>query len=357
MLKYRIDIKNMDLKIGDQVRYLNAVGGGVVIGIVDSKTVKISDDIGFEIPVLASELVKIEGNTPQSAPKKKVAEPEKEVIPEVEPEVGFEQEIPGNDFPDLILALLQPEGKGDDEEYRVYLINDCNYHFTYQIATHENELLHHVDMGTLEANTKVFVGSYTAREIQKGNGFFIQGFFFKTKAAEQVPPVQKDINISPVKLFKKGSFKTNDFFDQKALTVNIIEQDMKTVFEKITPEEIDSAIKQKESARKAPVTTKKQNKDNRNFVKEVDLHIHELVETETGLTPTDKLNIQIQHFEKELDDAIAKGIRKIVFIHGVGNGVLKLRIRSILDKDYKRYQYQDASFQQYKYGATLVSLL
>jgi len=45
--------------------------------------------------------------------------------------------------------------------------------------------------------------------------------------------------------------------------------------------------------------------------------------------------------------------RKIVFIHGVGNGVLKNEIRKQLERKYKVY-YQDASFREYGYGATMV---
>ena len=41
------------------------------------------------------------------------------------------------------------------------------------------------------------------------------------------------------------------------------------------------------------------------------------------------LNIQLECFEKELDMAIAKKFKKIIFIHGVGNGRLKQEIISI----------------------------
>ena len=46
--------------------------------------------------------------------------------------------------------------------------------------------------------------------------------------------------------------------------------------------------------------------------------------------------------------------KKIVFIHGVGNGVLKNEIRKALEKKYKWHTFQDASFKEYGYGATMV---
>ena len=46
--------------------------------------------------------------------------------------------------------------------------------------------------------------------------------------------------------------------------------------------------------------------------------------------------------------------RKLVFIHGKGNGVLRNAIVAALKRDYKTCTFQDASFQEYGYGATLV---
>ncbi len=69
------------------------------------------------------------------------------------------------------------------------------------------------------------------------------------------------------------------------------------------------------------------------------------------------LTIQLNHFRKNLEEAILdKNIKKVIFIHGVGNGTLKLELRRILAKEYSHYDYQDASFKEYGYGATMVIL-
>ncbi len=90
-------------------------------------------------------------------------------------------------------------------------------------------------------------------------------------------------------------------------------------------------------------------------VYEVDLHIEELVDSKRGLTNTDIVQIQLAHFERKLEEAIKKKRPKIVFIHGVGQGVLKNEIRSILNR-YSNLEYYDASYQRYGYGATEVKL-
>ena len=68
------------------------------------------------------------------------------------------------------------------------------------------------------------------------------------------------------------------------------------------------------------------------------------------------LKVQLDHFRKEMDNAIAKGAKRIVFIHGVGDGVLKNEVRRELQRKYPKYPFQDASFREYGFGATMVLL-
>ena len=53
---------------------------------------------------------------------------------------------------------------------------------------------------------------------------------------------------------------------------------------------------------------------------EVDLHIHELVDDQRGLADGAKLAIQMAHFDRMMDIAKREKLRRIVFIHGVGQG-------------------------------------
>ena len=45
------------MKIGDKVRYLNAVGGGVITRIGEKGVVTVLEEDGFETPVLANDVV------------------------------------------------------------------------------------------------------------------------------------------------------------------------------------------------------------------------------------------------------------------------------------------------------------
>ncbi len=88
---------------------------------------------------------------------------------------------------------------------------------------------------------------------------------------------------------------------------------------------------------------------------EVDLHVNKLVNTTKGMDNYDMLNLQLDTAKRKLEFAIQKRISKVVFIHGVGEGVLKTELYSLL-KNYP-VRFQDASYQKYGLGATEVYIL
>lgn len=86
---------------------------------------------------------------------------------------------------------------------------------------------------------------------------------------------------------------------------------------------------------------------------EVDLHIHQLVPSERGMSNFDILNIQLDTAKRQLDFAILKKIQKVVFIHGVGEGILREELKYLLGK-YENVKFYDADYQKYGLGATEV---
>jgi len=82
---------------------------------------------------------------------------------------------------------------------------------------------------------------------------------------------------------------------------------------------------------------------------EVDLHIHHLVKSTKGMEKHDLLTLQIDTAKRQLEFAIKKRIQRVVFIHGVGKGVLQNELEFLL----ARYpvDVRQASFQKYGFGA------
>lgn len=114
---------------------------------------------------------------------------------------------------------------------------------------------------------------------------------------------------------------------------------------------------------KAEKDAPKRNKNLRNKTKErnapkmeVDLHIHQLAPSTRGMTKHEMLNLQIDSAKRQLEFAIRKRIQKVVFIHGVGEGVLKEELYYLFRR-YENVKYYDADYQKYGLGATEVYIM
>ena len=85
--------------------------------------------------------------------------------------------------------------------------------------------------------------------------------------------------------------------------------------------------------------------------REVDLHLG------SGYSQPDAVERQLARFRSELESAVRRGDRDIIFIHGQGTGRLREEIRQILADRYPSFIFQDAPFSRYGYGgATLVNI-
>ncbi len=88
---------------------------------------------------------------------------------------------------------------------------------------------------------------------------------------------------------------------------------------------------------------------------EIDLHTHALLETEAGMTSGELLNHQLFELKRFYRGAREKRVRKIVIIHGIGQGVLKAEVRHFLEGQ-ENISFYDADFREYGKGATEAEL-
>ena len=151
-----------------------------------------------------------------------------------------------------------------------------------------------------------------------------------------------------------NTFKENDYFDFPAWLIPLDSSfnDEKPV--QVDPEIILKAVNEKEKIDEDP--SRRFKKRPQPALVEIDLHINQLVDDVKGMSNTEMLAVQLSKFSSELEKAIADKVHRIVFIHGIGNGTLKMAIRKELDQHYQHLQYQDASYKEYGYGATMVIL-
>lgn len=91
-------------------------------------------------------------------------------------------------------------------------------------------------------------------------------------------------------------------------------------------------------------------------VVEVDLHLEKLIDNEAGLSDGEKLNMQLEYFERMLNSAIRERKRRMVVIHGVGEGRLREEVRKVLQY-YEGCRFDDADPRRYGSGATVIDIV
>ncbi len=114
-----------------------------------------------------------------------------------------------------------------------------------------------------------------------------------------------------------------------------------------------SQILEEKKIRKKPGAVKIKSKDRNVPPMEVDLHIEKLVNSYRGMSNHDILNLQMETAKRQIEFAARKRIQRLVFIHGVGEGVLKAELDYLLGR-YDNLKFYDADYQKYGIGATEV---
>ena len=358
------------MKVGDKVRFIYESGGGVVTGFRGKDIVLVEDKDGFEIPMQVRECVVIDTNEynfvkKSVAPKeevaaktKKVQQPAKAVDDDDDfmPKVTFRPaERPEGERLNVVLAYLPMDEKSlSNSRFEAYIINDSNYWLYFTYLTAQGRSWTARGNGMLEPNSKMFIEEFGREDLNDMEHVCVQLLPFKEgKPFALKPAMNIERRIDTVKFYKLHLFRENPFFDEGALIYDIVVDD-KPVKEIFTDaEEVKVAILgKKDGDAQKPQQKPKLTKGS--DILEVDLHIEELLETTAGMNAFDILNHQLDVVRRTIDENLKYKGKKIVFIHGKGEGVLRNAIMQELRKKYPRCLSQDASFQKYGFGATMV---
>lgn len=343
------------IKTGDKVRFLNAVGGGIVKSVINKTMVSVEDNDGFEVPTPISELVVVDDSVsmdPETrsarrrTPEKKEEQPVVKEQPKAEPKY-----VAGKDTPVCFLAFVpQNEANPVEGELKVYLVNDNNNFMLYNYSHLKNKMYRSVESGKMNPNSKRYMESFSRFDLNDLPEFQFQLLFFREESPNLESPVVKSLCLNPVKFYRQNSYEKTKYFTQNTIIFSLLEQDTDAEMAKLTEPELTKMVSEKDEPKVAVKRIVSPE------LAEIDLHIHELLEDTRGLSNHEILEVQMGRFRNELDTAIENGTRRIVFIHGIGNGTLKQELRQELTTKYKKYYFQDASFKEYGYGATMVIL-
>ena len=431
------------MQIGEKVRFLNEVGGGVISGFQGKDIVLVEDEDGFDIPMLRSQVVVIETNAnnfvrkPKSQPSAvapEVSQPattpaieRQSLKAAVNADLDFEEldtdpadrpitfqpkpkERRGGELLNVCLAFVPEDSRElTNTRFQGYLINDSNYFISVVLANNEGAAWHLRWQGTMEPNTKQLVETFDRSILNDLQRLSVQLIAWKQdKPFMLKPAVGVELRLDTVKFYKLHVFQPSPFFREPALIYDIVRDDrpIRQVFveaeevldamrgEEPSPtdsvDSVDSpevpapvpqrsraeereALKAAKRALKAEQQAKAAKKQQPtedpnshvskssqipadNAPLEVDLHINALLDNTAGLSPAVLLNTQLTEFRIIMDRNIRKKGQRIVFIHGKGDGVLRDALIKELRRRYRTCTYEDADFQRYGYGATMVTI-
>ena len=347
------------------MRFLSEVGGGIVSGFQGKDVALVEDEDGFSIPMLKSELVVIDTddyniakvNTRGAGKKQK--EPE-ELEPADKP-ITFKAkplERKDGDRLNLYLSFVPDNVKQlSGTTFESYLVNDSNYFMQVLYMTAEGASWQARFCAQLEPNSKVFVEEFDRTMLDRFERVCVQAIAWKQdKPFIQKPAISTELRVDCTKFYKLHVFQPNEFFSDPNWTLDIVRDDkpVRQVF--VDAEQLQEALiskKKEDEARPRKPGPKKPSPDE---PIEVNLHIEELLDTTAGMSAGDMLMAQMAEFRKVMDENIRFKGRKIVFIHGKGMGVLRKNILQELRYRYKGCTWQDASFREYGFGATMVKI-
>lgn len=378
------------IKKGDKVRFLFDTGGGTVAA-VKGNIVMVEDEDGFQIPTPINEVVldstqdsystasmvaamnrdekrspaKSDGRSMKAMLNAGMDEEADNAAREDDPadkEITFKRPVEerrGGNLLNAYLAFVPVDiKKVTDTEFDTYLVNDSNYYLHYTYMSAENNSWTVRAEGVLEPNTKEYIEEFTLREVNALSRVCIQMTAFKReKPFSLKQPVSVMLRIDQVKFYKLHVFQPNDFFEQPALLYTIIEDDKPArsidIDANSLKQEMYATADDKERLTQLATRPVRKGLEEAEVI---DLHAEKLLDNTGGMSSADILNYQLDHFRRIMKEHRHEKGKKIIFIHGKGEGVLRHAIIHELIYRYRPCTYQDASFQEYGYGATQVTI-
>ncbi len=310
----------MKFSIGDKVRFVNENMDGIVSAILSNEMVGVTVDNDFEIPVLIGQIVKISfedfSNTAATTAVVEIKTADK----------GFDE--------NLYASFVQL----NDQQMELYFIN--------------------------HTNQRVFVNYYTTKDQQLTPKFFAMVDAFDYKSVDKLAmdqfaiwpefnfqvlikpeqtawsPVVKNLQVPASRFFKH--LRATPILQKQGYLFLINEALNEEAIQKLATFQPRAEVAETTAAAiKAPLAI-------------IDLHIDKIHNNYTQLTKQETLQAQLKYFEKNLEDAMAAGMKKVTFIHGVGNLKLKNEIVKVLKTNTHVKEIKDAPTDEFGYGATEV---
>lgn len=325
----------MDFQVGVYVKFIDDIGGGRITKVINSDTVLIELEDGFDVEAKIRSLVIDPDKTKLSIPKKITSQQVNEPVNEVKTTVTSKS----IDLP--LDTNIEVHFVKSIHSFDLVIRNEQDYSIKAFFFTNQElgiQLIHEVEV---PMNSYKEIGEF---EPGKWSNLLVEIVWLSGNSKFKHRPISKNIKIKTARFFKNNSFKHCDWLGEKTISEVIYEDE--SLIDKINTE--NHALF-KESTQKGPRYSKSHNRSNQI---ELDIHIDELVDDHRFMTNGEIVEVQLDAVRQKIEFCIQNRISELVIIHGRGKGKLRDEVRQ-LAKSYK-LDYSDGSFQKYGAGATLI---
>ncbi len=317
------------MEIGERVRFLHSKEEGIIRRIIDKRTLEIEIDEGFLVPVLKNEVVRIAGEEHERFQK------ETEDTSTVQTAGHIKEE---DIRPDVLIALEITGTKLD-----IWLINSTPDRLLFAVHGQYRDRLSGLSEGKLNKHTYAKIDTWNMENRDNWPILCTDIIFFIKEGEHHKPVVSRKINIGKNHLLKKSI--PTPLLNKKAIQISlIVEKDIPD------PEKLKEALFVSKGIEGKDPSQKNKTDES------IDLHAEALIKDPSGLSRSEILDLQLDHFLKKLDEAVIHNHNSITFIHGVGNGTLRHLIHKNLGQYPHIRYFEDAMKEKFGFGATKVYL-
>jgi len=324
----------MDFRVGQRVRLLHQSGDGVIVRLIDKRTLEVDMGDDFPIDVSVDEVIPVNSAETQFLSLSE----EKEAI--VEKRSRAVQQL-GTTLVDISLLIVPPdEEEGSDEgRYEVLLVNPEPADMLFTCYLKVRNRYQGQACGQINSGEYFKLFAMPRRELNSIKTFHFQLISFVPGQSHPHAPLVREMpwtkgNLSEpiafIPAIKREGWSFSLREDKQVVDIKNIDQN-----EFIRVRQADQAKLRREDV-------------------EVDLHIEELVKRPLELAPSEMLRIQLEHLERSLSNALADNYQSMVVIHGVGEGVLRKAVRKKLQGLPHVKTIESGDPKKYGNGATRV---
>ncbi|HRN92591.1 MAG TPA: Smr/MutS family protein [Ferruginibacter sp.] len=335
----------MKFEIGDKVVVKHTGEKGVIVDVINHEMMMVENDKGVRFPVFTDQL-----DFPyydMFTKPKPVPAPKTVYVDQIKKEKNPASPSDTTGVYLSFLPVLDKDVFDDDivERLKIYLVNHNkeDYHFVYRYLVNNQPAF---DLeNTLRAGSRFYVHDIDFEQLNDSIKFNVE-FSLTEKDKRRAPYHEAQLKPGGKQLFKR----IQDTLGKQEASFAY------TLFEEY-PAKVQEAVMDLSKLQQSGFKVYDAKEGSRHLPPArsvVDLHIERLTDDYHTMKPSEILDVQMRAFETWYDIAVGHRLDSMIFIHGVGEGVLKQSIHEALKLKREVRSFTDATHPKYGSGATEV---